>query len=184
MRWDLLFTDLEGQADRLAALTRAGEVEERTRYEVGQLRFVDRIRPAVGLRVRVRCRGGLLASGTVARVGAEWLLLDEGAGRECLIALSAVLSVSGLSRLSGAPGSDGVVASRLGLGHALRGLARDRSPAAIHLTDGAVVEGTVDRVGADFIDVAVHSAAESRRNGDVRGVLVVSSEALSAIRRD
>jgi hypothetical protein len=184
MRWDHLFADLEGQADALATLARAGEVEERTRYEVGQLGFVDRIRLAVGLPVRLRCRGGLLATGTVVRVGAGWLLLDEGAGRECLVALPAILSVSGLSRLSGVPGSAGVVASRLGLRHALREVARDRSPATIHLTDGAVVEGTIDRIGADFVDVAVHAAGEPRRNVDVRGIVVVPIDALSAIHRD
>jgi hypothetical protein len=184
MRWDRLFADLEGEAEALEVLSRAGEVDERARYEVGQLSFEDRIRCAAGLAVRVRCRGGLLVSGTVVRVGPGWLLLDETAGRECTVALPAVLSISGVGRLSGAPGSEGIVASRLGLRHLLRGLARDRSPATVHLTDGTVVEGTVDRVGADFIDLAEHATGERRRTIDVRGVLVVRIEALAAIRRD
>jgi len=185
MRWDRLFADLEGEADALATLNRAAEVDERTRYEVGQLEFADRIRCATGQAARIRCRGGLLVSGSVSRVGQGWLLLEEGGGRECVIALPAVLSVSGVGpSLSGAPGSAGIVASRLGLRHLLRGLARDRSPARVYLTDGAVVEGTVDRVGADFIDVAEHPAGEWRRDRAVRGVLVVRTEAVSAIRRD
>ena len=45
-----------------------------------------------------------------------------------------------------------------------------------------VVEGTVDRVGSDHIDVARHTRDDARRAAAVRGVLVVPLEAVALVR--
>ncbi len=183
MRWDGLFADLEAQAGALDTAQRAAEIEERARTELGRIRLQDRLRPATGSAVRARCRGGLAVAGTVTRVGAEWLLLDEGGNREALVVTATLVSVSGLGRLSAAPDTEGVVESRLGLRHALRGIARDRSAAAVHLIDGTTADGTIDRIGADFVEIAAHAAGGLRRRGDVRDVLVVPLSAVAAVRR-
>ncbi len=94
-----------------------------------------------------------------------------------------LISVSGLGRLSAVPDTEGVVESRLGLRHALRGIARDRSTAAVHLIDGTTADGTIDRTGADFVEIAAHAAGGLRRRGDVRDVLVVPLSAVAAVRR-
>ncbi len=78
MRWDLLFGDLESQAAALQSATRDAEVDERTRIELGRIRLVERLLPAVGRLIRVSCRG-VTVNGTLARVGAQWLLVDEDA---------------------------------------------------------------------------------------------------------
>lgn len=183
MRWDGLFADLEAQAEALDIAERAAEVGERGRMEFGRVRLVDRIRPALGQPVRMRCQGDAVVAGVLQRVGPDWLLVHESSDREVLVATPAVLAVSGLSRLSGQPDSEGVVESRLGLRHALRGVARDRS--ALRITDrsGGTVDGTIDRVGADFIEVAEHAAGEARRLRDVRDVVVVPLAALAVVRR-
>jgi hypothetical protein len=77
-----------------------------------------------------------------------------------------------------------VVESKLGLRHILRGVARDRSVLRVHLIDETVVDGTIDRVGSDFVEIAVHAAGEIRRQSEVREVLVVALSAIAAIRRD
>jgi hypothetical protein len=184
VRWDGLFADLEAQAGALELAERAGEVDSRARTELAQLRMLDRLRPAVGLPVRARCAAGVTVSGRIARVGTQWLLIDEAAGREALVVIAAIESVAGLGRLSAVPGSIGVVESRLGLAHALRGLARDRSTVRVHLVDGSVLDGTIDRVGADFFELATHAAGELRRRTQVQDVLVVATAALVAVRRD
>src|SRR6266508_955866 len=125
-----------------------------------------------------RCQGGLAVAGSITRVGAEWLLLDEGGNREALVVTATLISVSGLGRLSAVPDTEGVVESRLGLRHALRGIARDRSTAAVHLIDGTTADGTIDRIGADFVEIAAHAAGGLRRRGDVRDVLVVPLSAV------
>ncbi|HEV2888158.1 MAG TPA: hypothetical protein VGX49_14695, partial [Jatrophihabitans sp.] len=114
--------------------------------------------------------------------GTGWLLLDEGAGREALLAAAAVTSVSGLGRLAGPAGS--ALDAGLGIGRVLRGVARDRSVLRICLTDATVLDGTVDRVGSDFVEFAVHAAGEPRRREEVREVLVLPIGALAVLRRD
>ena len=183
MRWDDLFTDLEAQAEALDVAARAAEVGERTRAEVSGLAVRDRLRAAQGTSVRIRLAGGAAIAGTVQRVGPDWLLIDEGAGRECVLAITALRSVSGLGRFSAVPGSEGVVESRLALRSALRGIARDRSAVRVHLVDGDVLDATVDRVGADFVEIARHAAGEPRRPGEVREVVLVPFAALAAVRR-
>ena len=182
MRWDDLFADLEAQADALAVWERAGEIDERTRIELGGLALGDRLRAAVGTAVQVQVPG-LAATGTLERVGVDWLLVDEGAGREALVPLGAVLSIGGLGRASAIPGAGGAVHARLTLRSALRGLTRDRSSVRLHLRDGVALDATLDRVGADFVDVALHAAGEVRRRSEVRGVRAVPIAAIAAVRR-
>lgn len=183
MRWDGLFADLEAQAQALDRAERAGEIEERTRIEVGALGLLDRLRAAVGVTLRLQCAGGLRLNGVLRRVGPDWLLLDEGDGREVVVALAALYGVTGLSRLSAVPGSATAVESRLTLRHVLRGVARDRAPVRICLVDGAVLDATVDRVGADFLEAALHPAGETRRRGAVLEVALIPYAALGAVRR-
>jgi hypothetical protein len=182
-RWDDLFDDLQAQAEALAAAGRAGEVAERTRAELSRLTLVDRLRTAVGHQVRLRCAGDVSPSGVLERVGAEWALLDTGGGREALVAMTAVLAVNGVGRLAAAPDA-GVVESRLGLRSALRAVARDRSVLRVSLRDGTTLDGTVDRVGADFVELAVHPAGELRRRGEVREVSLIPTAALVCVERD
>ncbi len=183
MRWDDLFADLEAQADALETAARGTEVGERTRIELGTLGLGERLSAAVGEPLHLRVAGDTQVAGTLVRVGVDWLLVDEGAGREALVATGAVLAVGGLGRAAAAPGSGGAVHARLTLRHALRGIARDRSAVRVHLVDGSVLDATVDRVGADFADVAVHPPGEARRRGEVRGVQLVALVAIAAVRR-
>ncbi len=183
MRWEGLFADLDAQADALETAQRAAEIDERARIELGRIRLVDRLRPALGAVLRLRCRGELTVAGVVRRVGSEWLLVDEGANREALIVTAMLVSASGLGRSSDVPDRESVAESRLGLRHALRGIARDRSGVAVHLVDGTAVAGTIDRIGADFFDLAAHAPGELRRPADVRDVLVMPLGAVVAVRR-
>ena len=183
MRWDELFADLEAQAEALARTELAGEVVERTRGEVGSLALLDRVRAAVGAQLRLHLAGGLTVNGTVSRVGPDWLLIDEQDAREAVVALARVLRVRGLVRYSAVPDSMSVVESRLGLRHVLRGIARDRSTARVHLVDGSVLDATLDRIGSDFVELATHAAGEVRRRGDVREIEAVPLAAIAVVRR-
>lgn len=112
--------------------------------------------------------------------GADWVLLDDG-GREVVVRCEAIVSVTGLSRFNAAPG---LVDARLGLRHVLRAMARERAGVQVALADGSVVVGTIDRVGVDHIDVAVHAPGEARRRGEVRESAAVPVRAICAVRRD
>lgn len=181
MRWRELFDDLEGQYDAARAAELAGEVAERTRREVALLLLVDRLRAAEGARLAVTVPGAGVLRGRLLDAGVDWLLLDEGGGREVLVPLRAVLGVTGAGSRSAAP-DDGPVAKRLDLRWALRGLARSRAGVALGLVDGSVVAGTLDRVGADHLDLAEHGLGEARRAGAVRQVRLVPLTALALVR--
>ena len=184
MRWDDLFADLEAQAELLAHRDRADEVGERSRIELGRITGLDRLRPALGATVSVSAVGGERVDGVLRKVGAQWLLVEEQQGREAIVVLAAVLSVAGLGRSAADPGSVGVVESRLGLRSALRGLARDRAAVRVHLIDAHELDGTIDRVGADFFELARHARGELRRRADVHTVQLVFNHAVSVIRRE
>jgi hypothetical protein len=181
MRWNDLFADLEAQAHALSVAERDAEVAELTRLETSRLELASRLRPALGAPLRVRCLGAITLTGRLSAIGTGWLLLEEDAGREAFIATAAVVSIAGLGRLS-VPGR--ALDAKLGIGRALRGLARDRSVLRACLTDSSVVDGTLDRVGLDFVEFAVHAAGEARRREEVREVLVLPIGALAVLRRD
>jgi len=49
--------------------------------------------------------------------------------------------------------------------------------------DGTAIDGTIDRLGADFVEVAQHAAGELRRRDQVREVALVPLSALAVVRR-
>ena len=182
VRWQSLFQDLEAQLDAAAAAELAGEVAERSRLEAGRIRLSDRLAEAAGAAVAVSLPGTGVVRGRVLDAGVDWLLLDEGAGREALVPLAAVLGISGVGARTAAPGAEGEVGKRLDLRWALRGLARGRVGVAVSLRDGSAVTGTLDRVGADHVDLAEHAPGEARRAGAVRAVLLVPLSAVALVR--
>ncbi|MHA3705113.1 hypothetical protein ACXR2U_23320 [Jatrophihabitans sp. YIM 134969] len=183
-RWEGLFSDLEAQ---LAAQEHAGvgaEVDARTRGEVADLTLVDRLRAAVDQPVRVVAVGGLALTGVLGRVGPDFLAVVEDTGREALVPLHAVRQVAGLGRFAQTEAVAGAVAARLGWRSALRAVVRDRGAVRLHLVDGEVLDATLDRVGADHVELAVHAAGETRRAREVRGTVAVPFTAIAAVRRE
>jgi hypothetical protein len=108
--------------------------------------------------------------------------MEEHGAREVLVPLAAVLGVTGLGAATEAPGSEGEVGRRLDLRWALRGLVRSRSGVTLVLRDGSAVTGTLDRVGADHVDLAEHAHGEARRSTEVRQVRLVPLAAITLLR--
>lgn len=184
MRWDAMFTDLEAQAGALEVAERAVEIGERVRAELGSLSVLDRLRAAVDTPVRLRFMGAGQVAGTLRRCGPDWALLDVDGGGEVLVRLGAITGIGGLGRDTAVPGSMDVVTARLGLWFVLRRIARDRAPVTVLLVDGTAVHATIDRVGADFVEVAVHERGSVRRAEAVREQLLVPMTGLAAVRRE
>lgn len=181
-RWERLFADLDAEMAEAERAEWAGEVADRIRRDTARLRLVDRLRAALGLPVELTLSGGVPVAGTLSEVGRDWLLVVDEPGRDTLVPLASVLVVSGLGVRSVEPGSEGRVAERLDLGHALRRIARDRAPVVVVLSPELMLHGTLDRVGADFVEVAEHAVGEPRRRGTVRRVTCVPMTALHLVR--
>lgn len=178
MRWDALFADLEAQLDAEQAADLGAEVAERTRAEQGTVWLADRVRAHTGQPLRLLLRDGSRVEGRCADAAPEWVVLDDGPA-QVLVPWAAVVSVGGLSRVASPPA--GQVLARLGLRHALRALARDRAGVRLRLEAGELT-GTIDRVGADHLDLAEHPVGQARRSGEVRGVRAVRTAAVLSVR--
>lgn len=182
MRWEALFADLQAELEAGQSVDLAAEVADRSRREAARLRLADRLRGSVGCRLIVAAAGGTAVRGRLDAVGPDWLLVSEGLGRAALLPAAAVLSIIGLGRLAAEPGSESPLGARLALCHALRGLVRDRAAVAITLSDGTVLGGTLDRVGADFVELAEHPVREPRRPSVVNAVHTLPLAAIAAVR--
>ncbi len=188
MRWEQLFSDLDARFDELADAEMMAELADRQRVAAGAVSMVERIAGAAGRSIRVRTTAGIAVTGTLLRVGPDWLLLQEGPGRQALLALAATTIVEGLSWETGAPLHG--VGLRLNLRHALRGLTRDRSPVALVVCGGVgeptslytEITGTIDRLGSDFLELALHAPWEPRRATSVRAVVLVPVPAVVLVR--
>lgn len=180
MRWQQLFADLSAQFEQAESAGGRADAASRARTETAAVRLADRLRGAVGEAVSLDCRGAGWVRGRLTDAGADWVLLDDERGGELLVALAAVRVAGGLVRLTAVP-EEGAVRARLDLRRALRALARDRSPVRVVLDDGAVLTGTVDRVGADFLELARHALDEPRRPAAVREVQAVAVAALAVV---
>lgn len=183
MRWEELFTDLEAQLEAGRRWADAGEVGDLVRAERATLTLVDRLRAHLGQTLAWYLEDGEHAEGPVsarlADLGADWVLIGRSGG-ELLLPLAAVRGVGGLSR--SAEPDRGEVARRLGLGVVLRGLARDRSAVAVRMAGSGTLTGTIDRVGADHLDLAVHPADEPRRGAAVRDLRCLRLAAIGSLR--
>ena len=194
MRWERLFEELEARFDDLAAADAAAEQADRDRVAAGAITWVQRLRGATDHPVRVRLATGAAVTGTLRRVGPDFALIDDGLAGEFVVPLRWVVGVEGLTSSTGTELSG--VSARLDLRLLLRGIARDRS--AVALTTAGVaggpgedaalgaaqaeVTGTIDRVGADFLELAVHPAWEPRRAAVVRSVVLVPLTAVALVR--
>ena len=163
-----MFADLEARLEAEERAAMEGEVMDLVRAERGRLAIRDRLRAHIGEPLTWSLAGDEQAlSGRLLDVGADWVLIAVTTG-ELLVPLAAVHSIVGLTRFTAADG--GEVARRIGIGVILRGLSRDRALVRVRLCGDQHVTGTIDRVGTDHFDVAVHPDDEPRRERAVREV--------------
>jgi hypothetical protein len=182
MRWQQLFADLAAQFEEQETAADRAEWGSRARAEIGSVTLADRLRGSLGSPVSVRCRGAGPVAGRLVEVGADWLLLEDDHARPSLVALVAVDAVGGLGRRTAVGEDLGPVRRRLDLRWALRALVRDRAAVQVVLHDGFVLSGTLDRVGADYVELAEHPADEPRRAEAVLGVRTVVIAAIALVR--
>lgn len=176
-----LFDDVEAQ---LAAEDRAqleSDVADRTRAARAEVTFADRLRASTDRHVALRVVGADAVAGVVRQVAEEWLVLVEAAsGTPTLVRLDAVLTGHGV--VPDALPERSAVRERLSLRAILRSVARDRSPVRLWLVDGHRMDGTIDVVAHDHVELACHPWDEPRRPGSVREHQTVLFSAVAALR--
>jgi hypothetical protein len=184
MRWSKLFDDLEAQLAAQEVAERRGEVAEHTRANLGRVLLSQRLLADVDMSVRMTLRGGVVLQASLVEVARDWLMVREDGPqrREILVVTSSIVGVTGLSGRSDA-GRRHRVERSLDLRQALRALSRDRAVVRVRDLEGGITLGTVDRVGADHLDLSTHPDDLPRRSRDVRSVVTVPYQALVCIER-
>ncbi|MCU1424228.1 MAG: hypothetical protein JWM51_519 [Microbacteriaceae bacterium] len=204
MRWDRLFDDLEGQLEQELSAEELDERAEEERLRLGRLSLRDRI---VAVHDAVEADEAaddadhaiavVLASGEMVTVrpttfGRDWfaaVVVEAGAPRvHCIVPIEAIAALV-LSRtqteqsLTPAAGERGEhsLSARLTLTFVLRDLCRRRAPVRLHTRTGEL-NGTIDRVGRDHLDLAVHEIDQPRRSRAVVQYRVVPFAQLLLVR--
>jgi hypothetical protein len=157
MSWDgalgALFEDLEQQAAGLSLDERDAEVAELHLAEYAQVSLAARVHASTGRHLEVCLLGGRALSGCLQRAGDDWLLV-ETPHAQWVVRTPALASVAGLSERARSP-QTWAVTDRLSLRSLLRRLARDEVDCLAHFVDGTILEGTIGRVGQDFLELHV-----------------------------
>ncbi len=187
MRWDNLFDDLEGQLEQGLGAEEVDLRAEEERLRLGRMTLRDRIASLHAAEsrhsaysVRLELLGGHHVEVRPVAVGKDWcsadLVGDGVPSAQCVIPLDSVTGILLTGRQTGQtlrdPVPDRALSARLTLSFVLRDLCRRRSNLEIRLVDGAVF-GTIDRVGRDHFDLAVHEPGSARREGAVTGYRIV-----------
>jgi hypothetical protein len=198
MRWDNLFDDLESQLEQELTAEEVDLQAEEERLRLARLGIRDRLRSlhsAVNVNdrmLRLTLADGSRVSVDPATFGRDWLageLIEESGRRpQCIVSLDAIAGVA-LSRAqviqslnsSGAEESPGALSARLGFQFVLRDLCRRRQAVDLWLRDGRM-HGTIDRVGRDHLDLAVHEAGHPRRESEVSDYRIVRLGQLMLVR--
>lgn len=178
MRWEDLFNDLEAQWLREQRAEQDALLPQLVRAERAAVAWTDRVATSIG-RSMTLATAAQRVTGVLLDLGADWLLMEEQR-RSALIPAAAVLGISGLDYRNRSEVSRG---RRIGIGTALRGIARDRSAVTVHDTAGGLTTGSIDWVGADHFDIAEHPADAVRRPDAITGRRMIPVAAVSVIRR-
>lgn len=180
MRWDDLFADLETQLQFGQWEAVEQDAAELTRGVWAELTLMDRLRAAMGQRIQLILRDGNVQAMLLKAVGPTWVGgFDEVSS--VLIPRAAIVGVDALLRRAMVPSRP--LQSGPSLTSIYRMLARRREPLQVVMTGGTVLgEGTIDRVGKDHIDMALHARDEFRRENAVHGVRIIPFEQIQLVR--
>ncbi|HLS03882.1 MAG TPA: hypothetical protein VK030_03890 [Actinomycetales bacterium] len=162
MRWHKLFQDLELELERLEREAQLLEASDRIRTEFAQIELADRLRANLGNRIEFLVTGIEPLSGTLAACYPRWSLLKNDDG-EALIPHRAIAGVRGLQTATALPPTP--TAQRLTLGHALRGLARDRASVQV-ITRAGQFFGILGQIGRDWAQLQLLAPGEWRLSGE------------------
>lgn len=200
MRWDNLFDDLESQLESGISAEEHDLQAEEERLRLGRLRLRDRLvalhlasAASAAYAIRVELVTTEIVTLRPAVFGRDWLsgeVLGDPAGRvarhpQFVLPLAAV----GVLHLSREQVRQSLTASvvapslgdRLGLPFVLRDLCRRRLSVEVVLSGGSAT-GTIDRVGHDHFDLALHDAGSPRRESNVTGMRIVPFSQLVLVR--
>jgi hypothetical protein len=175
-----MFDELEAEFE--AGLRREAEQEAvaAVRAEVGATVLWEQLARRIGIEV-VALAGDRVFRGIAVASYPEFLVLRPAGGAEHLIRYGPAVSIALPPEPPGLRPTAAATARRHRFAFALRELSRRREPVRVELADGARVDGTIEAVGSDYLEVAEHDSGEPRRRAAVRARRFVGFTAVVAV---
>lgn len=187
MEWEHLFEDLEGQLGAEWEAERAALDAESERLRIAKLSLHDRLRALGSARLSLEFVDEERWEAELRAVGADWIGVEARQDQRLrIVPLQAIAGIGAdhgtlldsLGSNAAAPG----LRERMTFGFMLRDLARRRTPVTVARRGTDPQHGTIDRAGADHLDLALHDPGEPRRARSVRGFRVIPFVAVSWVR--
>ncbi len=192
VRWDRFFDDLEDQLASEWEAERAALDTEAERLRLSRVTLRERLDAlaAPGAQAGTfEVIDGTVLTGRIGAVGADWVAIDAAQRRAgaVIVPFSALASIgmphADVLRSARPPASPrSALADRLTFGYVLRDLVRRRIAVGVQLAHGRLVTGTIDRAGADHLDLAEHEPGTPRRASVVTGHRIVPFAAVAWVR--
>lgn len=176
-RFDELLAGIAAEAEAADAAALDADFAEMERAARAEARLLDRLRAQP--RVSLELPGGGLVAGLVVAVGRDVVVIaaDDGDWAVTAWGISAVINPGEGARVAAS------ASERLGIASVARAWARQRCVVRLLRSDAGPLDGTIDVVGGDFLELAEHDPGEPRRRGAVKRQVLVPFGAIAAIRR-
>ena len=176
-RFDDLLAGIAAEAEAADAAALDADIAEVERAGRAESRLLDRLRAQRMAHIEIA--GGGQVSGLVAAVGRDVVVIaaDDGDWAIPAWGMAAVIELPGGAREAHSP------SERLGLASVARAWARQRSVVRVLRVGAGPLDGTIDAVGADHLDLAEHDPGEPRRAEAVRRQVSIPLGAVAALRR-
>ena len=193
MRWDRFFDDLESQLASEWEAERAALDTEAERLRLSRIALRERLSVLVERESDSAPPSFEVADGTVlvadvSGVGADWVALEDARSGALVVPIASIAAIgmphADILRSARPAARRSVLADRMTFGFVIRDLVRRRVSVSVHLTQGRRLAGTIDRAGADHLDIALHEPGTPRRASEVSGHRVVPFGAVAWIRLD
>ena len=176
-RFDNLLAGILAEAEAADAAALDADIAEVERAVRAESRLLDRLRAQRRVALDIVGMGTLV--GDVAVVGRDVVVLaaDDGDWAVPIWGIAAVIDPAPGVLVAQRP------SERLGLTAIARSWARQRCSVRVVRLNAVPLDGTLDAVGADHLDLAEHDPGEPRRPESVRRLATIPLGNVAAIRR-
>jgi len=175
-----VFDELEAEFE--AGLRREADQETMAavRAELGSTVLWEQLARRLGTDM-VAIAGDRVLRGSAVASYPEFLVLRADDGAEHLIPYGPAVSVALPAEPPPLRPTPGPAVRRYQLALALRELARRRDPVRVDLGDGTSMDGTIEAVGRDYLEIAEHDPGVAQRRAAVRARRFVGFAAIVAV---
>lgn len=176
-RFDELLAGIEAEVEAADVASLDADIAEVERAARSEARLIDRLRAQD--HAGIELADGSMLAGIVVAVGRDVVVVSCDDGDWVIPAWGITAVINPREGTQAAR----FASERLGLASVLRAWARQRNVVRVVRIGAAPLDGTIDAVGADHLDLAEHDPGEPRTSAAVRRQAVIPFGAIAGVRR-